>query len=198
MIALSTSGVISKAESSDVNERGSARTKWQAEREIQRLCRNGGIAWTIFRPTLIHDPGHDRNISAVAGFIRRFGAFPIVWPGAGRRQPIHADDVAQAMVAALDAPCARDALFDLPGGETLTYREMVRRIFRSLGRRPVILYLPLSLARIAFYLWRAVTGARVSPAILERMNVDLTVDAGPVRNALGITCRPFHPEFTDE
>lgn len=197
LIALSTSSAVYKAESSDPEERGLAQDVRRAEQEVRQLCQEKGIAWTIFRPTLVYDPGHDRNVSAVAAFARRFGAFPIVWPGSGHRQPIHADDVAQAMVAALDAPGARGMLFDLPGGETLTYREMVRRIFQSLGRRPVLFYLPLGLARTAFYLWRTVTGAKYSAANLERMNMDLTLDAAAVREALGITCRPFRPEFPD-
>ena len=193
LIALSTSSVLFKAESSDSDERHQAQALRLAETEVQSLCRDRGIAWTIFRPTLVYDPGHDRNVSAIAAFGRRFGVFPVVWPGTGRRQPIHADDVAQAMVAAVSVSAARGALFDLPGGETLTYRVMVRRIFESSGRRSVLLYLPLGLARAAFRVWRTVTGAKYSAASLERMNMDLTLDPAPVQEALGITCRPFRP-----
>ena len=193
LIALSTSSVLFKAESSDPDERNLAQALRRAETEVQSLCRDRGIAWTIFRPTLIYDPGHDRNVSVIATFVRRFGVFPVVWPGTGRRQPIHADDVALAMAAAASVPAAPGALFDLPGGDTLTYREMVCRIFESSGRRPILLYLPLGLARAAFYVWRTVTGAKYSAASLERMNMDLTLDPAPARKALGITCRPFRP-----
>ena len=92
-------------------------------------------------------------------------------------------------------PEANGAIFDLPGGETLTYRAMVRRTIRASGRRPVLLCLPLGLARVAFGAWRAVAGAEYSAAALERMNRDLTLDRAPVQEALGITCRPFRPEF---
>ena len=193
LIALSTSSVHFKAESSDPDERHLVQALRRAETEVQWLCRDKGIAWTIFRPTLVYDPGHDRNVSTIATFVRRFGVFPIVWPGTGRRQPIHADDVAQAMAAAASVPAARGALFDLPGGETLSYRAMVRRVFESSGRRPTLLYLPLGLARAAFRVWRTVTGAKYSAASLERMNMDLTVDPAPVRKVLGITCRSFRP-----
>ena len=198
LIALSTSGVSYRAESSDPDERSSARDMMRAEQEVRLLCEDRGAAWTIFRPTLIYDPGLDRNVSAIAAFVRRFGVFPIVRPGTGRRQPIHADDVAQAMAAALSAPGARAAVFDLPGSETLTYREMVRRIFESLGRRPVLLSLPLGPVRMAFHAWRAVTRAQYSVASLERMNMDLTFDPTPAQKALGITHRPFRPEFLPE
>ena len=195
LVALSTTGVTYKAHSSDPAERAEAKAEQRAEEEIGRLCLERGIDWTILRPTLIYDPGRDLNVSAIAGAARRYGFVPVAWPATGRRQPIHADDVAEAMVAALDAPGAAGRILDIPGGETLTYRDMVRRIFRSLGRPPVLLYLPLGLARLAFRAWLALTGAPYSTASLERMNMDLTFDPAPANEILGTTCRPFRPEF---
>ena len=197
LIALSSSSVRFKAESSDPWERRQAQALSRAEQEVRRLCRNRGIVRTIFRPALIYDPGRDRNVSAIAAFVRRFGFFPVVRPGIGRRQPVHAADVARAMAAAVHAPRTRDALLELPGGETLTYREMVCRIFESLGRRPVLLPLPLGLARTGFHVWRTLTGTPYSVAGLERMNADLVLDPEPLQDALGIVCRPFLPEFPD-
>ena len=195
LVALSTSGARFKAESSDPKERRLMEDVRRAEEEIRKICEERTVAWTVFRPTLVYDPGHDRNVTMIARVVRRLGVFPIVWPGLGGRQPIHADDVAQAMTAALNAPGARNRLLDLPGGETLTYREMVRAVFRSLGKRPILIYMPLGLARFAFRAWRAASGAELSAGILERMNASLTLDPGPVRDVLGITCRPFRPEF---
>ena len=197
LLALSSSSVLFKAQSSSPGERDRAQAQARAEERVRILCRDKGIAWTIFRPTLIYDPGRDRNVSRIATFVRRFGFFPVVWPGAGYCQPIHAGDVAQAMVAASGVDLARDTTFDLPGDETLTYREMVRRIFASLGRRPVLVYLPLSLARAAFYLWQTLTDEKYSSASLERMNMALTLDSARVQEVLGLTCRPFRPEFPD-
>lgn len=197
LIALSSSSLLYGAQSSNLDERSSSRAQGLAEERVLALCSQRGMVWTIFRPALIYDPGRDRNISRIAAFIRRFGFFPIVWPGAGRRQPIHADDVAQAMVAASGASRARNMLFDLPGGEILTYREMVRKIFEAQGKRPVLIYLPLSLARAAFYLWQKLTGEKYSSASLERMNMALTLDPVPVRDILELESRPFRPEFPD-
>ena len=195
LIALSTSSARFKAESSDPKERRLMEDVRRAEEEIRKVCEERAAAWTVFRPTLVYDPGHDRNVTMIATVVRRLGVFPIVWPGLGGRQPIHADDVAQAMTAALNAPGARNRLLDLPGGETMTYREMVRTVFRSLGKRPILIYMPLGLVRFAFRAWRAASGAEYSAASLERMNASLTLDPGPVRDVLGITCRPFRPEF---
>ena len=184
-------------QSSDREERHSARAQGRAEKRVLALCREREITWTMFRPTLIYEPGHDRNVSRIATFVRRFGFFPVVWPGVGLRQPIHADDVARVMVAASVSPGVRNKLFDLPGAETLTYREMVRRICIALGKRPMLVYLPLGFARVAFYLWQALTGEKYSSASLERMNQALTLNPTPVRDALGLTSRTFYPEFPE-
>ena len=193
LVALSTASVTYSAGSSDSAERARSEEVRRAEEDVGRLCREREIVWSILRPTLIYDPGRDRNVSAIAAVARRFGFVPVAWPATGRRQPIHAADVAQAMVAALDAPRAADAVLGLPGGETLTYRDMVRRIFRSLGRRPILLYLPLGPARLAFRVWLLLTGAGYSAASLERMNMDLTLDPDPAREVLGLTFQAVPP-----
>ena len=195
LIALSSSGAALKAKSSDPEERRTADAQRRAEDKIRRICRDRKLVWTLFRPALIYDPGRDRNVSVIADFIQRFGVFPVVWPGLGYRQPVHADDVANAMANALNAPRARETLFELPGGETVTYRDMVRAIFVSLGRRPVLVYLPLGFARAAFRVWQAASGTSNSAASLDRMNASHILDPAPVREILGMTCRPFRPEF---
>ena len=114
LIALSSSGAALKAKSSDPEERRTADAQRRAEDKIRRICQDRKLVWTLFRPALIYDPGRDRNVSVIADFIRRFGAFPVVWPGLGYRPPIHADDVANTMANALNAPRARETLFELP------------------------------------------------------------------------------------
>ena len=73
--------------------------------------------------------------------------------------------------------------------------EPLRRVFRAQGLRPLLLPVPAAPARRAFRAWRAATGAPYSPALLERMNRDLTLDPAPARAALGIECRCSAPEF---
>ena len=107
------------------------------------------MEWVILRPTLIYGRGRDKNISEMARFIRRFGFFPIFGQAEGLRQPVHAEDVAGACVAALETSAATNRMYYLSGGETLSYREMTGRIFSVLGRHPRLLHVPLGLFRFA-------------------------------------------------
>lgn len=194
LVAFSSTSVFAKAGSPDPAERSLALKLAAAEKAVASVCEDMDVPWTILRPTLIYGSGRDQNVSAVARFIRHFGCFPVAYPADGLRQPVHAEDLAQAAVAAIDTPQAYSRAFDLPGGETLTYKAMIERIFDSMGRPPRLLPLPTSLLRAAMPLVRDRLPYRYSPALFLRMNQDLAFDGGPAYQVLGYTPRPFSPE----
>lgn len=189
VIALGSTSIHVKADSPDPAERRLVAGLRRGEEALARC----GVPWTLLRPTLIYDLENDANLAAVARVIRRFGVFPVAAPANGLRQPIHADDVAQAMVAAAGNPAARDSAFDLPGSETVTYRDMVRRVGKAIGRPPVILPLPAGLLAVGLGLAARVRKTEYSPALFQRMNHDLAFDGAAARAALGIAPRPFLP-----
>src|SRR3546814_13302047 len=92
---------------------------------------------------MIYGQGREKNSSVMARFIRRFAFFPLFGSAQGLRQPIHAEDVAAACVVALQAPGAANRAYNLSGGETLAYREMVARAFAALGRPARLVTVPL-------------------------------------------------------
>jgi nucleoside-diphosphate-sugar epimerase len=194
VIAFSSTSVFAKADSHDPAERALAQRLADAESAVAEACEVAGIPWTILRPTLIYGSGRDQNVSAVARFVRKFGFFPVAQPASGLRQPVHADDLAQAAVAAVDNPEAYGRAFDLPGGETLTYREMVERICVAVGHRPRLIGVPTGCLRAAWPWVGRWLPYRYSPALFTRMNQDLAFDATAAREVLAYAPRPFHPD----
>jgi nucleoside-diphosphate-sugar epimerase len=196
LVQLSSVGRYSKAESTDLSEAALAARIEAAEATVAAWAEGRGIVWTILRPTLIYGAGDDRNISEIARLIDRFGFFPLCGPAKGLRQPLAVRDVASAMLAAAAAPAAGNRAYDLGGGETLSYRAMVERVFEAERRRPILLPLPLA----AFRLGEAVIGPwlpggqRWTLAMAARMNVDITVDNGPAGRDFGYAPRWFEPE----
>lgn len=182
----------SKSASPDPKEREIAGLLARAEQELERACAAHGIPWTLMRPTLIYGGGRDHNVSAIAGVIRRLGVFPVAGEARGLRQPVHADDLAQACLAALANSATFNRAYDLHGGTTLPYREMVQAIFRGLGRRPRILSIPLPLYQMLLRGLALLPGYRhVTPAMADRMNQDLCFDAGEAMRDFGYHPRPF-------
>lgn len=198
IIAFGSTSAVSKGGSTDRGERDLARRLRDAEKDLAEACSGMALPWTLLRPTLVYGGGRDRNISAIAGIVRRLGFFALPAPGLGLRQPVHADDLASAALSVIDNPAACDAAFDLPGGETLTYREMVQRIFLALGRRPRILLLPEPVLAVAVDSLRRLGRIDVTAETVRRMNQDLTADGAPARVHLGYRPRAFTPELPDE
>jgi nucleoside-diphosphate-sugar epimerase len=163
-----------------------------AEAAVAQFGDREGIRWTIFRPTLIYGGGRDRNVTDIARIIRWFGLFPIAGEGRGRRQPVHASDLARSCLLALDRPTTFGRIYELPGGETLRYREMVLRVAQGLGRRPRLLRVPRGLLRATLGLARRLPGfGHLTPAMAARMDEDMVFDSAPARRDFGYDPRPF-------
>ncbi|MEQ1530588.1 MAG: NAD-dependent epimerase/dehydratase family protein, partial [Methylococcales bacterium] len=99
VVALSSTSRFSKLNSSDPEEQVMVKQLIAAEERLQIWAESKAIDWIILRPTLIYGYGRDKNITEIARFIKRFGFFPVFGKAQGLRQPVHAEDVAQACIA---------------------------------------------------------------------------------------------------
>lgn len=192
VVVLSSTSVFVKDDSSDRGEQDIARRLAEGERALRAWAEARGVEWVILRPTLIYGLGRDKNIAEIVRFIHRFGFFPLFGKANGLRQPIHAADVAGACLAALQTPCAANRVYNISGGETLMYRNMIARIFTALGRRPRLLTLPLWVFSLAVTVLRLLPCYRQwSTAMVERMNMDLVFDHAEAARDLGFKPRMF-------
>ncbi|MCA8457937.1 NAD-dependent epimerase/dehydratase family protein [Burkholderia multivorans] len=192
VVALSSTSRFTKVGSGDTAENAVAAKLIESEARVQAWAEQRGIEWVVLRPTLIYGQGRDKNISEMARFIRRFGFFPLLGSAQGLRQPIHAEDVAAACVAALQTPGAANRAYNLSGGETLAYREMVARVFAALGRPARLVIVPLWAFRLAVAMLRCLPRYRHwSAAMAERMNRDLVFDHAEAARDFGFKPRGF-------
>lgn len=192
VVALSSTSRFTKVGSDDAAENATAAKLIESEARVQAWAERRGIEWVVLRPTLIYGLGRDKNISEMARFIRRFGFFPLLGSAQGLRQPIHAEDVATACVAALHASDAANRAYNISGGETLAYRDMVARVFEALGRPVRSVTVPLWAFRLAVAILRLLPRYRHwSSAMAERMNRDLVFDHSDAARDLGYQPRSF-------
>jgi nucleoside-diphosphate-sugar epimerase len=196
VVAFSSTSRFTKAGSVDPDERELAATFARSEDALASQCERLGIRWSVFRPTLVYSPSLDRNVSEIARFIERVGFFPILGEGLGKRQPVHAADLAAACLAALGEDKAFDRAYDLSGGETLTYRGMVERIFHGLARAPRIVRVPAHVFKAVVSAARVVPRFRkLSPELVTRMNTDMCFDHSDATRDLGFSPRNFEFRF---
>jgi uncharacterized protein YbjT (DUF2867 family) len=95
-------------------------------------------------------------------------------------QPIAIDDVTFALVQALELPETCEGAWDIPGPETLTAREILIRVARLRGTKPVIVSVPLVSPHLSSYWLRLVTSADIHIAreLVEGLRTDV-VSRGP-------------------
>jgi nucleoside-diphosphate-sugar epimerase len=192
LVALSSTSRFTKDQSTDQEEQETAKRLINAEFQVQHWAEQRGIEWVILRPTLIYGLGQDKNITEIVRIIRRFGFFPVFGKALGLRQPIHSEDVATACVSALQTSAANNRAYNISGSETLTYREMVTRVFTAIGRQPRLLNLPLWSFRLAVAVLRIIPRYRHwSTAMAERMNSDLVFEHADATQAFGFKPREF-------
>jgi len=192
LVVLSSTSRFSKIESSDVKEQTLVKQLEDGEKKVQIWAESNKIEWIILRPTLIYGLGLDKNITVIAGFIQRFGFFPLLGSAKGLRQPIHADDVATTCLAAINDRTIINQDYNISGGETLTYRVMVERIFNVLGKKPYFISVPLVFFKIVVACIRVLPKYRKwSPAMAERMNQNLVFDHTSASEDLGFKPKVF-------
>lgn len=192
LIAFSSTSIFTKIKSHDPNERELVHSFLESERAIAAHAAVTGLRWTVLRPTLVYSWGRDRNVSDIGRFARRFRVFPLLGQGTGLRQPVHAQDLAEACVAILGNAGTFGKAYNLAGARRLTYRRMVEEIFLYQGLKPRFVRLPAWLIRACIRCARVLPRFRtLSPELATRMQTDMCFDSDEARADFGFDPRPF-------
>lgn len=193
IIAVSSTSAEVKSGSEHPRESLIAQQLLDGELWIEQYADKVGADCTVLRPTLIYGGPRNRNINLVKRVIMLLGVFPLVGEGSGLRQPVHARDVANACIRLIDQDVT-DTRYNIGGNEVLSYREMLERVFASLGRRPRFISLSRSLARTILIMLSKVPGLRMlTPQVADRMSVDQIFSIDDAVRDFGFSPGDFNP-----
>ncbi len=104
------------------------RSKRAADERLAAL----GAPWVVLRPSFVYGPG-DQSMA----FFLSLAALPVTpVPGDGeyRVQPVHVDDVAGAVADAVERPDLPNGVYDLGGGEVVTFNALLDTLARWQGK----------------------------------------------------------------
>jgi uncharacterized protein YbjT (DUF2867 family) len=157
--------------------------------EGEALVIGSGIAHVVLQPSLLFGEGDDFFPRLAFSLI--FPVVPVPGDGKARFQPIHVDDIAQALVAAVERR-EISGVHEIGGSEPVTYDEMLAETMRATGKRRPTLHVPVPLMKPP----AVVMGLFMSDPPVTVAQLDLlAVDNTPRRNALepvfGVHPRPF-------
>jgi NADH dehydrogenase len=174
-----------------------SRTRFfRAKALAQEAVEASPLETTIFAPSIVYTPG-DPWLTLLDR-LSRLPAMPVSGSGRAAYEPIWAEDVAAAVMAALSNGAS--GTYDLAGPEILTYDDIVRTVLRAAHRRRRLVHIPLPIVRSSLRLLRRVGGPKVfatweeaelmeEPMVSERGTADpeaLGVKPLPMSAVLGV------------
>lgn len=194
VIAFGSTSASVKQVSPDPTERALSQLLAQSEARILGAASARGAAATLLRPTLVYGAGRDRTLTRIAGIARRLHGFVLPRGADGLRQPVHVEDLAQAACAVFDQPATHGRTYALPGGETLSYRDMIARTLHALQPPARLLEVPTPWFKLAIRAARYAGIMRgANDAVVARMREDLVFDLDPAYRDFGYAPRAFAP-----
>ncbi len=117
---------------------GSKTVRLAAENAIH----SSGLDFTILRPTMIYGSPRDRNMWRLIRLLLISPIMPIFGDGESLQQPIFVDDVAQAVLLALQTDATIGKSYNIAGKAPLTYNQVIDTVASALGKRIWKLHLP--------------------------------------------------------
>ncbi len=149
--------------------------------EGEQAVRAAFPAATIVRPAVMFGLD-DAFLSRLIKLLRTLPLFPLFGRGQTRGQPVHVDDVGEAIVRILEAS-EPAAIYELGGPRIYRYEALLRAVGGELGITPVLVPVP-------FWTWKVLArGAEVLPhPPVTRNQVELM--------AIDTVASPNHPGFT--
>jgi len=190
VIAFGSTSVFAKALSRNWHEKEIVDRLNAAELAIAQTCGEKKMDWTILRPTIIYGVGLDLSITSVAKFIARIPYFMIYPPAFGRRQPVHADDLGMAVLQCIGSEKSYGKSYNLSGGEIVTFREIIERLF-GLCRRKTKIVETTMMPFLLDIAGRILRKKHINGEMARRMNDDLVFFHDEAKKDFGFTPRPF-------
>lgn len=143
--------------------------------EAERIVRESGLDFTIFRPSVIFGPD-DSFLNMFACLARVLPVIALASPNA-RFQPVYVDDVAAAFVRALPDMKTFGRSYALCGPQRYTLRELVAYVCRITGQQRPVLGLNRSLSYCQAYAMEWLPVKLMTRDNLRSMEVDSVSDS---------------------
>lgn len=160
--------------------------------EMEAVVRDSGLEWTVIRPAMIYGSERDRNMHRLLRFLDRSPVFPMFGPGTNLWQPVHHEDCARGLLAALETPASIRQTYELSGARPLAYLDLVYTAAAALGKRRRVVHVPIEPVRRVL---RLAESARlplpVSSEQVMRLREDKAYPYEKAARELGYTPRQF-------
>ncbi len=162
----------------------SANRYLRSKGEAEALVRASGCPYTVLRVPLLLGRG-TQGAAALRRYLNRRRAM-LIGGGRNLHQPLYIDDLAKAVITAVDPDVAKNRTLDLVGPISLPDREIVKRAAHLLGRQIRIWSIPKKLVLLVLTIRQHIGQPGFSPDALQVITADTNLDPLPAATELGI------------
>ncbi len=174
---------------------GSKSIRLAAEEAIQ----TSGLDYTILRPTMIYGSPRDRNMWRLIRLLRITPIMLIFGDGESLQQPIFVDDVANAVLLALQNDGTIRKSYNIAGKDPLTYNQVIDTVASALGKRVWKLRLPyMPIVRALQFTERMRLRLPIKAEQVLRLNEDKSFSYEGAKRDFGFTPRSFEEGIKTE
>jgi nucleoside-diphosphate-sugar epimerase len=160
-----------------------AQSKLEAEQLVAGILKGSPTELVVLRPPLVYGPGAKGNFARLVRLVQRGIPLPL-GSVRNKRSLVFVDNLADAIMRALDHPAATGRTYVVSDGEDVSTPDLIARLAAALGRQPRLFAVPPALLRLV--------GALLGRGDeIGRLLDDMAVDSSRIRTELG-----WRPPFT--
>jgi NADH dehydrogenase len=166
----------------------------RSKEEAERRVRAAGLDFTILRPTMVYGPGGGLHFQKLVSLVDGIPfVFPVLGPGTALLQPVHIDDLVDAVVGVLDTKDAIGRTYGVSGATVLPFNELVRAVAAARHKRRRLVHAPLGLCMAAARVLAPILGpgSFLTPDALLGVNEDAALDSADLQRDSGYRPRPL-------
>lgn len=166
------------------------KTKFEGEETIK----SSGLNYTIFRPSVIFGED-DSFVNLFAPMIRKYPFFGIIGDGRYKMQPVYIEDLVSCMVKALSDKDTFGEIYEIGGGEALSFNEVIEGISDALGKKTYKFRIPVSVARLSALVMEFFPRPLLTRDQLVMLLSDNVCDKTKAEDKFGIAFKKFRHEI---
>lgn len=154
-------------------------TRWGMEEAVRR----SGIEYVILQPSVLFGDNAE-FVAALAGLVRDLPIIPVIGPSDLEFQPFWVEDLVTCLLKSVGEGAPVGRAVPLGGPERLTFTEVVRTICEAMGKRRLLVRVPLPVARIQAQVMSALLPKPpLTPAALELFSFNNATEVDSVQRA---------------
>jgi uncharacterized protein YbjT (DUF2867 family) len=164
----------------------------RSRRETAELLASGPVPVTTLRAAMVVGP-KSAAFETILALVDRLPAMICPRWVTVPTQPIALQDVVRYLGGVCGLEPAFGETFDVGGPEVMTYREMMERIARQRGKRPLIVEVPLLTPRLSSWWLHLVTPVKAAVArpLIEGLRVPTVAHDDGIRELVPFELTPF-------